>query len=75
MKIYRVDINKSVIVEPVPGETEILLQRVHLVWASSAAKARNHVLKAVLVRVASQADLLMAVGEDAIEIEEAQESR
>lgn len=49
----------------------------HLVRAETIAKARNHVMKVVSVRVATQEDMMsavgdmVAVGDDPIEIEDA----
>ena len=63
MKIYRVDLKEG-------KET-----KVRLVRAESLAKARAHALSVVSTRLATQEDMLLAVGDGgvdtAIEIEDA----
>ena len=61
MDIYRVDV--------VTSESN----HTYLIEASSAAKARAHVYRVVRVRSAKQEDMRLAIGEDAIEIEVADE--
>ena len=43
----------------------------HLIRAESMAAARNHVYRIVSTRVANQDDMMLAVGEGALEIEDA----
>ena len=48
-------------------------EQVRLVKAANSTKARSHVLKIVSVKVASQDDMMLLVGDDAIEVETAGE--
>ena len=66
-KVHGVDgmVHEAEIFDP----TVQLRRTTALVRAPSAAAARRHVLEIVSVRIANQGDMLLAVGEDAIEIE------
>lgn len=66
MKIYRVDADAGGVFPDLHDGSIV-----RLVKASSLSKARDHVLRLVRAKVASQEDMMMAVGKDAIEIEEA----
>ena len=61
MKIYRVDVSKTTF-----DGTET-----HLVRAESLSAARNHIYRIVSTQVANQDDMLLAVGDGALEIEDA----
>ena len=65
MKIYRVDVSEDTF----EGKSKVT----HLVRAESLAAARNHVYRVVSTRVANQDDMLLAVGDGALEIEAASE--
>ena len=65
MKIYRVDVS-NITLEGTSRET-------HLVRAESMAAARNHVFRVISTRAANQDDMLLAVGDRALEIEDASE--
>ena len=63
MKIYRVDVQQS--------SFEGNSKETHLVRAESMAAARNHVYLVVSTRVANQDDMMLAVGDGALKIEDA----
>ena len=65
MKIYRVDLDPTAAFWSAPANGPILVR------APTAAAARRYAVDVLSVRIANQRDMLLAVGEGAIEIETA----
>ena len=65
MKIYKVSVTD--------GNDPTVQTKIYLVRAESAVAARNHVYRVVSTRVANQDDMMLAVGDGALKIEDASE--